>query len=202
MAKRNTFFEDEKIEKKIDIKQLGRTIKYILPYKKILLLVTCMMLAASIVSLFPPRLLKLIVDETVVNNDYRQLALVGAGLVLLAAVEIISTFIQSRSMGKMGLLIITNIRTDIFERLQRLSFDYFDNRPDGKIVVRVTEYINGLADFFSNYVMMFAIYIVKIIVVTVFMLSLSPMLTLIVFATIIPMMTCAPFCAKCTPCTG
>ena len=189
MAKRNTFFEDEKIEKKIDIKQLGRTIKYILPYKKILLIVTCMMLAASIVSLFPPRLLKLIVDETVVNNDYRQLALVGAGLVLLAAVEIISTFIQSRSMGKMGLLIITNIRTDIFERLQRLSFDYFDNRPDGKIVVRVTEYINGLADFFSNYVMMFAIYIVKIIVVTVFMLSLSPMLTLIVFATIIPMMT-------------
>ena len=126
MAKRNTFFEDEKIEKKIDIKQLGRTIKYILPYKKILLLVTGMMLAASVVSLFPPRLLKLIVDETVVNNDYRQLALVGAGLVFLAAVEIISTFIQSRSMGRMGLMIITNIRTDIFERLQRLSFDYFD----------------------------------------------------------------------------
>lgn len=37
--------------------------------------------------------------------------------------------------------------------------------------------------------MMFAIYIVKIVVVTVFMLSLSPTLTLIVFATVIPMMT-------------
>ena len=189
MAKRNTFFEDEKIEKKIDIKQLGRTLKYILPYKKILFLVTCMMLIAAVVSLFPPRLLKLIVDEVVINKDYRQLALVGSGLVLLAAVEILSTFIQSRSMGKMGLQIISHIRTDIFDRLQQLSFDYFDNRPDGKIVVRVTEYINGLADFFSNYVMMFAIYIVKIVVVTVFMLSLSPMLTLIVFAIVIPMLT-------------
>ncbi len=189
MARRNTFFEDEKIEKKIDIRQLGRTVKYILPYKKILILVTCMMLVAAVVSLFPPRLLKLIVDEVVVNKDYRQLALLGSGLALLAAVEILSTFIQSRSMGKMGLMIISNIRTDIFERLQRLPFDYFDNRPDGKIVVRVTEYINGLADFFSNYVMMFAIYIVKIVVVTVFMLSLSPTLTLIVFATILPMMT-------------
>ena len=188
MAKRNTFFEDEQIEKKIDIKQLGRTVKYILPYRKILVLVTCMMLVAAVVSLYPPRLLKRIVDEVVVNKDYRQLALMGAGLVLLAAVEILSTFIQARSMGKMGLLIISNIRTDIFERLQRLPFDYFDNRPDGKIVVRVTEYINALADFFSNYVMMFAIYIVKIVVVTVFMLSLSPMLTLIVFATIVPMM--------------
>lgn len=37
--------------------------------------------------------------------------------------------------------------------------------------------------------MMFAICIVKIVVVTVFMLSLSPTLTLIVFATVIPMMT-------------
>ncbi len=188
MARRNTFFEDEKIEKKIDIKQLGRTVKYILPYKKILFLMTCMMLTAAVVSLLPPRLLKLIVDEVVVNKDYQQLALVGSGLVLLAAVEILSTFIQSRTMGKMGLDIISNIRTDIFERLQQLSFDYFDNRPDGKIVVRVTEYINGLADFFSNYVMMFAIYIVKIVVVTVFMLSLSPMLTVIVFVTVIPMM--------------
>ena len=189
MAKRNTFFEDEKIEKKIDMKQLLRTLKYILPYKKILVLVSVMMLVAAVVSLLPPRLLKVIVDKTVVEKNYRELALVGGGLVLHSAVEILSTFIQSRSMGRMGFRIITQIRTDIFDRLQLLSFDYFDNRPDGKIVVRVTEYINGLADFFTNYVMMFAIYIVKIVVVTVFMLSLSPMLTVIVFATVVPMMT-------------
>lgn len=189
MAKRNTYFEDEKIEKKIDIRQLRRTVKYILPYKKILFLVSSMMLIAAVVSLLPPRLLKLIVDEVVENKDYRELFLVGLGLAFLAAVEILSTFVQARSMGKMGLNIISNIRTDIFERLQQLSFEYFDNRPDGKIVVRVTEYINGLADFFSNYVMMFAIYIVKIVVVTVFMLSLSPALTGIVFVTVIPMMT-------------
>lgn len=189
MAKRNTFFEDEKIEKKIDIKQLGRTLKYILPFKRILFLVSSMMLIAAVASLLPPRLLKLIVDDVVENKDYRELFLVGVGLVFLAAVEILSTFAQARSMGQMGLNIISHIRSEIFERLQQLSFDYFDNRPDGKVVVRVTEYINGLADFFSNYVMMFAIYIVKMVIVTVFMLSISPVLTMIVFATIIPMMT-------------
>ena len=188
MAKRNTYFEDEKIEKKIDLKQLRRTLAYILPYKRLLILVSSMMLVAAVVSLLPPRLLKLVVDEVVVNQDYRRLALTGGSLALLAAVEILSSFVQARSMGKMGLSIITRIRADIFERLQQLSFDYFDNRPDGKIVVRVTEYINGLADFFSNYVMMFAIYVVKLVVVTVFMLSLSPMLTLIVFASVVPMM--------------
>lgn len=189
MAKRNTFFEDEVIEKKIDVKQLGRTIKYVLPYKKVLVLISIMMLVAAVVSLFPARLLKVIVDRVVVDKDYYRLALVASGLVLLAAAEIIASFIQTRRMGKMGYQIIASIRTDIFNRLQELSFEYFDNRPDGKIVVRVTEYINSLAEFFSNYIMMFAIYIVKIVVVTVFMLSLSPTLTLIVFAIIIPMMT-------------
>lgn len=189
MAKRNTIYEDEKIERKIDFKQFARTLKYVLPYKKLIAIISIMMVIAAVVSLFPPRLLKVIVDKTVIDKDYEQLILVGVGLVVLAAIEIATTFIQTRSMGKMGFSIVTEIRTDIFHRLQELSFEYFDNRPDGKIVVRVTEYINGLADFFSNYIMMFAIYIVKIVVVTVFMLSLSPTLTLIVFATVVPMMT-------------
>ncbi len=110
MAKRNTFFEDEKIEKKVDIRQLGRTLAYILPYRRLLVLVSGMMLVASVVSLLPPRLLKLIVDEVVVDQDYRQLSLVGGGLVLLAAVEILSTFVQTRSMGRMGLNIITRVK--------------------------------------------------------------------------------------------
>lgn len=188
MAKRNTYFQDEVIERKIDLKQLGRTIKYVIPHKKVLIFMTILMLISSVVSLLPPRLLQIIVDSVVVNEDYRQLVLVGSGLVVLAAIEIAITFVQSRVMGKMGHTIIATIRTDIFDRLQKLPFEYFDNRPDGKIVVRVTEYINGLADFFTNYVMMFAIYIVKIIVVTVFMLSLSPELTLIVFVSVLPMM--------------
>lgn len=188
MAKRNTFFEDEHIEKKIDIKQLGKTLKYILPHRKLLALICIMLLVASVASLLPPRLLRLIVDETVVNKDYRQLILVCAGLVALSAIEIITTFVQERGMGKTGMSIITSIRTEIFDKLQHLSFDYFDSIPDGKIVVRVTEYINALADFFSNYVMMFAIYLVKLVVVSVFMLSINPKLTLIVFCAVVPML--------------
>lgn len=188
MSKRNTYFQDEVIERKIDLKQLWRTVKYVYPHRKVLLLMTCLMLITSVVSLIPPRLLKTIVDTVVPNEDYKLLAYVAGGLVFLSAVEIISTFVQTRVMGKMGHTIISTIRKDIFERLQQLPFEYFDNRPDGKIVVRVTEYINGLSAFFSDYVMMFSIYIVKIVVVTVFMLSLSPKLTLIVFITVVPMM--------------
>ena len=47
MAKRNTYFQNEVIEKKIDVKQLGRILKYVLPYQKIFSLVGVLMLVAA-----------------------------------------------------------------------------------------------------------------------------------------------------------
>ena len=51
MAKRNTYFQDEVIERKIDIKQLGRTLRYVLPYKKVFFLVGILMFVSSLVAL-------------------------------------------------------------------------------------------------------------------------------------------------------
>ena len=188
MAKRNTYFQDEVIQRKIDMKQLGRTLRYVLPYKKVFLLVGVLMFVSSLVALIPSLILKRITDVVIPDKDYAALAYMVLSMVLLAVVEISITFVHSRLMGKTGHSLIAQIRQDIFYKLQELPFEYFDNRPNGKIVVRVTEYVNGLANFFTNFVMMFVIYIIKIIVVTVLMLVLSPKLTLIVFLTVIPMM--------------
>ena len=190
MAKRNTYFQDEVIERKIDIKQLGRTLRYVLPYKKTFLFVGGLMFVSSLVALIPSLILKHITDVVIPNKDYAALAYMVLSMVLLAVLEIGITFVHSRLMGKTGHSLIAQIRQDIFYKLQELPFDYFDNRPNGKIVVRVTEYVNGLANFFTNYVMMFVIYLIKIVVVTVLMLTLSPKLTLIVFLTVVPMMVC------------
>lgn len=190
MSKRNTYFQNEVIEKKIDIKQLGRILKYVLPYKKIFGIVCLLMLVAACTSLISPLVLRHIINQVVVNKEYRQLVLVISGLVVLAAIEICITYFQQTLMGKMGHSIIANIRQEIFYKLQELPFDYFDNRPNGKIVVRVTDYINDLANFFSNYVLLFLVYCVKIVVVTFFMLGISVPLTGIVFATVVPLMVC------------
>ena len=190
MAKRNTYFQDEVIERKIDIKQLGRTLRYVIPYKKVFMLVGVLMFVSSLVSLIPSLILKHITDVVIPHKDYADLAYMVLSMVLLAVLEISITFVHSRLMGKTGHSLIAEIRQDIFYKLQELPFDYFDNRPNGKIVVRVTEYVNGLANFFTNFVMMFVIYLIKIVVVTVLMLVLSPKLTLIVFLTVIPMMVC------------
>lgn len=190
MAQRNTYFQDEIIEKKIDIKQFGRIIRYIFPYKKIFALIGFLMLIAAAASMIAPLLLRYIINHTVISKDYRELTLIVAGFVVLAAIEIGITFAHQRLMGKAGHNIIAKIRQDIFYKMQELPFDYFDSRPDGKIVVRVTDYINDLANFFTNSLLLFLVYIVKIVVVTIFMVSISVQLTAIVFVAVIPMMIC------------
>lgn len=195
MAQRNTYFQDETVEKdKIDIKNLKRLLRYAAPHKKLFIFVLIIMLITVVSSMITPLLLRYIVDtvipEFAVSQSYKKFILTIAGFVLCGTAEIAITFWQQRSMGRAGHGIIADIRRDIFYKLQELPFDYFDNRPAGKIVVRVTDYITELADFFTNYLMNFILSIVKILVVTVFMLVLSPILTLVVYSAIVPLTIC------------
>ena len=189
MSARNTYFQDETVEKqKIDLKNLKRLLRYAVPYKRLFVLVLLLMLIAVASSLVTPLLLQYIVNTVIpdFSGDYKQFAVAIGCFVLAGAAEIGITFFQQRKMGRMGHGIIADIRHDIFYKLQVLPFDYFDSRPAGKIVVRVTDYITELADFFTNYVMTFVLNLVKIIVVTVIMLVLSPLLTLAVYCVIVP----------------
>ncbi len=188
MAKRNTYFQDEVIEKKFDIRQFRRLLRYVTPHWRTFALVAFLMLISSLAAMISPIMLQRIINQTVVNESYRQLAFLIGAMALLALLEILVSYLHQRIMGKMGHQIIARVRRDLFYHLQELSFDYFDSLPDGKIVVRVTDYINDLANFFTNYLLMLLTYLAKILVVTFFMLGISPVLTGVVFAIVLPMM--------------
>ncbi len=190
MAKKNTYFQDEVIRRKFDIRQFGRVLRYMKPYRGSFILVGILMLVSAGLAMITPLLLREIIDRVVVTEEYRTLAFVIASMAAIAVLEIGVNFFHQRIMGIIGHRIICDVRKDVFYKLQELPFDYFDSKPNGKIVVRVTEYVDGLANFFSNYVLNLLSYAVKLIIVTFFMLGLSPQLTGIVFAVIVPMMVC------------
>lgn len=189
MAKRNTYFQDEVIERKIDIKQLARVVRYAFPYRQFFFLVAALMVLASLLAMVTPLLLKQVINVAVPSEDFKMLAFLIAGMAALALTEIGINFAHQRIMGKVGHDIIANVRRDVFYKLQELPFDYFDSRPNGKVVVRVTEYVNDLANFFTNHLLMLLSYAAKLLIVTFFMLGLSPQLTGVVYAIVLPMVT-------------
>ena len=184
---RNTFFQDEIIREKFNIKHLARIAKYIVPHRATFFTMLALMLIAVGISLIPPMLLRLIVDEIVHEKDLAALLLVIIGFVLIAVGDISITFCHQRFMSKTGHKIISKIRLDIFEKLQQLPFDFFDSRPAGKIVVRVTSYVDELANFFANTLLSFFVNILRILVVAVFMFVINAKLALIVMSAIIPL---------------
>ena len=134
MAERNTYFQDEVVEQeKIDIKNLRRLLRYALPHKKLFIFVIVIMLLAVVSSMITPLLLKYIVDTVIpeysVYRTYSKFFLAIGGFILCGFADIIITYFQQKSLGRVGHGIIADIRKDIFYKLQTLPFDYFDNRP-------------------------------------------------------------------------
>lgn len=102
LAKRNTYFQDEEIERKIDIHQFGRILKYMMPYKKTVILVLILMIISSVTAMITPLLLRTIIDQVVVSDEYKTLALLISGMAALAVLEIGVTLIHQRHYGCYG----------------------------------------------------------------------------------------------------
>ena len=53
-------------------------------------------------------------------------------------------------MERMSQDIVYDIRKDLFAHLHELPFQYYDDRPHGKILIRVVNYVNSVCDMLSN----------------------------------------------------
>lgn len=90
MTQRNTYFQDETVEKdKIDLKNLKRLMRYALPHKKLFIFVLVLMLVAVVSSVVTPLLLKYIVNLVIPNRDYALFFGLLGGFILCGLTEIL-----------------------------------------------------------------------------------------------------------------
>ena len=147
---RNKYDVDEILEESFDFDQFKRLMAYLKPYRKRFFSVAVMMLTASAFTMLIPQFFLRIMDVCIPAKDMRGVAFYS-GLTLLAALySAISLRYKIKHTNIIGQQIIHNLRRDIFEHLQDLPFSYYDNRPHGKIQVRVVNYVNSLSDLLSN----------------------------------------------------
>ncbi len=147
---RNKYDVDEILEESFDFEQFKRLMGYLKPYRKRFLSVAVLMLSASASTMLIPQFFMKIMDESIPAKDMQSVAFYS-GLTLLAALySAISLRYKIKHTNIIGQQIIHDLRYDIFEHLQNLPFSYYDNRPHGKIQVRVVNYVNSLSDLLSN----------------------------------------------------
>ncbi len=76
--------------------------------------------------------------------------------------------------------IVYDIRKDLFAHLQELPFQYYDDRPHGKILIRVVNYVNSVSDMLSNGLINAILEIINLIFIVAFMLTTDVKLSLVV----------------------
>ncbi len=184
---RNTYDVDESLETPFDIKNFKRCTKYIKHSAKYLIIGVILSLIATVLALFGPYFIKIVIDiieaqQAAGTNDITQILIVGVAYLICILLSELCSYIRTVITAKAGQQIIHEIRVDIFSHIQKLSFNYFDSRPRGKILVRVVHYVNNVADFLSNGLINIIVQFMTIVIIIFFMLSLDLYLTLVVLS--------------------
>ncbi len=191
--KRNTYYLDEELNSdRVDVKYLRRLLARIAPKKKLFFLALALLIVSSVVALVPPAIIRYLVNDVLLRDENidKSLVLCMIGLGVMGALTAVLPYFHKLIMGTVGHGVIADLRREIFLHLQELPFEYYDTRPAGKISIRVTEYVNELADFLTEHLLNFIVDILKIFTATVFMLCMSPLLTAVVYAAVIPLVVC------------
>ncbi|MEC0134386.1 MULTISPECIES: ABC transporter ATP-binding protein [Paenibacillus] len=179
---RNKFDVDENLESPFNIKHFRRAMVYIKRKKTPMIVAFVLSALSAAISLSAPLIMQHVIDVTIPAKE--KLALLGWAALMLVTI-VVSVYlatIRSRIMTSVGQDIIFDIRTDLFKHLQELPFKYYDDRPQGKILIRVVNYVNAVSDVLSNGIINFILEIVNLLFIAAFMFAVDVRLSFVILA--------------------
>ena len=180
----NTTKEDEELKESIKMDVLKRLFRYLFEYKKEVVIVTFLILINVGTGIVYPLLIRHGLDVNIVNNDKTGLLMVGVIALALGIFNMICTRIWRMIMSKVSNDVVFKIRRKLYVHIQKLGVDFFDGRPAGKILARVTGDVNSLKDVLSSTITQLVPETLSMIAVIAVMLIVSPMLTLAALASL------------------
>lgn len=192
---RNRFDVDETLQSEFNKYDIIRIAQYLKPYKIEISIVVIIMIIASLASMSGPYLFKVAIDTNIKNGDIKGLFILGGIFLFTVLINAICIKHKIKIMTVVGQDIIFNIRHDIFEHLQKLSFTFYDSRPHGKILVRVVNYVNSISDLLSNGIINLFTDLLSLVVIIGFMFSIDAKLTIIALVGL-PVLTAFVFLIK------
>ncbi|WDR06320.1 ABC transporter ATP-binding protein [Devosia rhodophyticola] len=110
---------------------------------------------SSATTLTAPLIIAYIVDRFIATNDY-QGVFVWSGLLLgVFLIGLVSSYVQSRTMGGVGRRILFNLRNAIFTKLQALPVAFFNQNKSGDLISRINNDTDKINQFFAQALMQF-----------------------------------------------
>ena len=146
----NTFKEDEEQKEVLKKETLIRLYRYLLSYKKQIVIVLLIMVLTIGITMANPLIIERAIDVNIANKNLKGLVELGIFAVVLNVIYVLGVKLRMYLMAKMSNEILVTIRNELYEHIQKLGFGFFDSRPTGKILARVIGDVNALKSVLSN----------------------------------------------------
>ncbi|MCI9560469.1 ABC transporter ATP-binding protein [Clostridiaceae bacterium] len=112
--------------------------KYVKPYFRAFLIGPCLMIAEVVGEILLPKMMSLIINNGVANQDQRYIVQMGLMMAAVAFFMAVSGIGGAYFSAKASICFTSDLRRDLFERVQQFSFRNIDEFSTGSLVTRLT----------------------------------------------------------------
>ena len=157
---------------------------YYRPYMGTLLLDLFFAFVASMISLVVPlavRYITSIITGTETVTAVHQVMMIGAGLVILVLIQLGANYYVTYFGHMMGAKMEYDMRAEIFDHYQKLSFGFFDEQKVGQLMSRITSDLFDITELLHHGPENLVISVIKITGAFIILFNISPLLTFFAF---------------------
>ena len=160
---------------------IKRFIKYYKPYKRIFFLDMLASLLIALIGMLYPILTNLILKEFIPNKQIAYLIGFGIAIFICYIIRMLLKYFVQSYGHIMGVKMQADMRREIFKKLQKLPFSYYDEHETGKIMSRITNDLMEISELAHHGPENFFICGASVVLSFAYLLSINWQLTLIIF---------------------
>jgi ATP-binding cassette, subfamily B, bacterial len=135
-------------------------------------------LVNAVLSLVGPWLVGHTIDTYVVTKQYNGVILFASILLVLYVIAFVVNYAQMRMMGGIGQRMLYELRNSVFNKLQELPVDFFNQNKAGDLISRINNETDKVNQFFSQSLMQFIGGTITMIGAGIILLIINPLLGL------------------------
>lgn len=188
---RPTRGDDAELGKFYDRRLMVRLARYLWPYRDWLSLAGGLLVALAGLELLGPLLVKTAIDTAITAGDIRAIdRIVLLYLAVLAGI-FAARYGQTYALNYAGQRAMHDLRMAVFRQLERQSLSFFDHRPVGALITRLTNDVEALNEFLTSGLLAVVSDLLTLLAIAVALLLLDWRLALLTFVVLVPLLAVA-----------
>lgn len=174
----------ERGKKIFDVSLFKRLLQYIKPYRKVFVISLICVLGLAIFGALRPYVLQQAIDTQIALKKYDGFVFYIVIMFVLLIIEVVCQLLFIYYATWLGQSVVKDVRVKLFQHMLKFKMTYFDKSSVGVLITRAVTDMERIADIFGQGLFMIFSDILKMAVVSGFMLYMNWKLSLIVFTTL------------------